>query len=375
MKLNELIGQHMLIGISGHSLTESEKSFIIENNISGVCLFGRNVSSPEQVRNLCAELQSLRHKMVSRAPLFIGIDMEGGRVHRLKPPFTQWPPLKTVGDLDAPTVAFHFAYRMGLELMAVGINLDFAPCIDVYTNPLNTVIGDRAVSSDPHQVEKMASALVRGYIKSGVLSCAKHFPGHGHTVIDSHEELPVEDLDLKRLHDVELVPFKKALRSRVDMVMSAHILYKSVDKDWPATLSEFFLKKMLRDELKYKGLVITDDLDMKAMAKHYDKAFIPVRALQAGADLLLYCNEPASPPVAIEGIMNAVAQGQLSRAQLESSFQRITDVKKIKLLNPDPRSLSEALEIVGHSDHQYLADCLRKQVMPEGILDSQDAES
>ena len=375
MKLNELIGQHMLIGVSGHTLTEAEKTFIIENNISGVCLFGRNVSTPEQVRNLCAEIQSLRHKMVSRAPLFIGIDMEGGRVHRLKPPFTQWPPLKTVGDLDAPTVAFHFAHRMGLELMAVGINLDFAPCVDVYTNPKNTVIGDRAVSSDPHQVEKMASALVRGYIKSGILSCAKHFPGHGHTVIDSHEELPVEDLDLKRLHEVELVPFKKALRSRVDMVMSAHILFKSVDKDWPATLSEFFLKKMLRDELKYKGLVITDDLDMKAMAKHWDKGFIPVRALQAGADLLLYCNEPASPPAAIEGITNAVAQGQLTRAQLESSVKRILDLKKIKLLNPDPRPLNEALEIVGHPDHQYLADCLRKQVMPENLFESGEAEA
>lgn len=374
MKLNELIGQHMLIGVSGLTLTESEKRFIVENNISGVVLFARNLSTPEQIRDLCAEIQSLRHKMASKAPLFIGIDMEGGRVHRLKAPFTQWPPLKTVGDLDAPTVAFHFAHRMGLELMAVGINLDFAPCVDVFTNPLNTVIGDRAVSTDPHQVEKMASALVRGYIKSGVLSCAKHFPGHGHTVIDSHEELPVEEADLKRLHEVELVPFKKALRSRVDMVMTGHILFKSVDKDWPVTLSEFFLKKMLRDELKYKGLIITDDLDMKAMAKHYDKGFIPVRSLQAGADLLLYCNEPDSPPVAIETIMSAVAQGQHSKAELEYTLKRILDVKKIKMLNPDPRPIAEAMEIVGHPDHQYLADCLRKQVMPEGLVENHDGE-
>lgn len=374
MKLNELIGQHMLVGISGLTLTDSEKKFIVENNISGVVLFARNLSTPEQIRDLCAEIQSLRHKTVSKAPLFIGIDMEGGRVHRLKAPFTQWPPLKTVGDLDAPTVAFHFAHRMGLEMMAVGINLDFAPSVDVYTNPKNTVIGDRAVSSDPHQVEKMASALVRGYIKSGILSCAKHFPGHGNTIIDSHEELPIEEADLKRLHEVELVPFRKALRSRVDMVMTAHILFKSVDKDWPATLSEFFLKKMLRDELKYKGLVITDDLDMKAMAKHYDKAFIPVRALQAGAELLLYCNEPASPPIAIEGIMEAVAQGKHSKAELEYTLKRILDVKKIKILNPDPRPISEAMEIVGHPDHQYLADCLRKQIMPEGLIETNDGE-
>lgn len=374
MKLNELIGQHMLIGVSGLTLTNDEKKFIIENNISGVVLFARNLSTPEQIRDLCAEIQSLRHKMASKAPLFIGIDMEGGRVHRLKAPFTQWPPLKTVGDLDAPTVAFHFANRMGLELMAVGINLDFAPCVDVFTNPANTVIGDRAVSSDPYQVEKMASALVRGYIKSGVLSCAKHFPGHGHTIIDSHEELPVEDADLKRLHEVELVPFKKALRSRVDMVMTGHILFKSVDKDWPVTLSEFFLKKMLRDELKYKGLIITDDLDMKAMAKHYDKGFIPVRALQAGADLILYCNEPESPPVAIETIMTAVAQGQHPKAELEYTLNRILDVKKIKMLNPDPRPISEAMEIIGHPDHQYLADCLRKQIMPEGLVDTMAGE-
>lgn len=370
MKLNELIGQHMLIGVSGLTLTDSEKRFIVDNNISGIVLFARNLSTPEQIRDLCAEIQSLRHKMASKAPLFIGIDMEGGRVHRLKPPFTQWPPLKLVGDLDAPTVAFHFAHRMGLEMMAVGINLDFAPCVDVFTNPLNTVIGDRAVSTDPHQVEKMASALVRGYIKSGILSCAKHFPGHGHTVIDSHEELPVEEADLKRLHEVELVPFKKALRSRVDMVMTGHILFKSVDKDWPVTLSEFFLKKILRDDLKYKGLVITDDLDMKAMAKHYDKGFIPVRSLQAGADLLLYCNEPESPPVAIETIMSAVAQGQHSKAELEYTLKRILDVKKIKMLNPDPKPIAEAMEIVGHPDHQYLADCLRKQIMPEGLIEA-----
>ncbi len=369
MKLNELIGQHMLIGVSGLTLTSDEKKFITENNISGVVLFSRNLSTPEQIRDLCAEIQSLRHKMASRAPLFIGIDMEGGRVHRLKSPFTQWPPLKTIGDLDAPTVAFHFAHQMGMELMSVGINLDFAPCIDVYTNPKNTVIGDRAVSSDPHQVEKMASALVRGYIKSGILSCAKHFPGHGHTIIDSHEELPIEEADMKRLNEVELVPFRKALRSRVDMVMTAHILFKSVDKDWPVTLSEIFLKKLLRDDLKYRGLVITDDLDMKAMAKHYDKGFIPVRSLQAGADLLLYCNEPKSPPMAIETIITAVAQGQHTEAELNHTLGRILDVKKIKMISPDPRPISDSMEIIGHKDHQYIADCLRKGIMPEGLVD------
>lgn len=369
MNINELIGQHMLIGVSGAALTSEEKKFIVENNISGVVLFARNCKDPKQIRDLCAEIQSLRHQMADKAPLFIGIDMEGGRVHRLKPPFTQWPPLKKIGDLDAPTVAFHFTQRMGSELLSVGINLDFAPCIDVYTNPENTVIGDRAVSTDPYQVEKMASALVRGYIKSGILSCAKHFPGHGHTVIDSHEELPVEDADMNRLNEVELVPFRKALRSRVDMVMTAHILFKNVDPDWPVTMSEKFLKTMLRDEMKYKGLIITDDLDMKALAKHYSKEQIPVRSMQAGADLLLYCNEPESPPQAIESLITAVAQGQLKRSDLEQTHRNILDVKKIKILTPDPRPYEEALEIIGCAEHQTLAGDIRAGRMPEGLME------
>ena len=368
MSVRELIGQHMLIGISGATLTELEKKFIIENNISGVVLFARNCIEPKQIRDLCAEIQSLRRQMKDKAPLFIGIDMEGGRVHRLKPPFTQWPALKLIGDLDAPTVAFHFAQRMGTELMSVGINLDFAPCVDVFTNPKNTVIGDRAVSSDPQQVEKMCSALVRGYIKSGILSCAKHFPGHGNTVIDSHEELPVEVADLKRLNDVELVPFKKTLRSRVDMVMTAHILFKNIDAKWPVTLSDYFLKTMIRDQLKYRGLIITDDLGMKAMAQHYSTGSIPVRALQAGADLLLYCNEPESPSIAIEAMIEAVDKKELQVADLEKTRQRILDVKKLKLLAPDPRPIEDAMTVIGCEEHQQLADAIRKGVMPAGLV-------
>lgn len=367
MKLNELVGQLTLIGISGHTLTSDEKKFIVENNISGVVLFSRNVADPKQIYDLCNEIQDLRHQMADKAPLFVGIDMEGGRVHRLKPPFTQWPALKTVGDLDAPTVAFQFAMQMGLELMSVGINLDFAPCVDIFNNPKNTVIGDRAVSTDHVMVEKMASALVRGYLKSGIFSCAKHFPGHGYTIIDSHEELPIEPFDLKRLQEVELVPFKKAFRSKVDMVMTGHISFPKIDPKWPVTLSELFLKKMIKEEFKYRGLIITDDLDMKAMAKHYDKGEIPVRSLEAGADLLLYCNEPDSPPVAIESVVKAIDSGRLSKADIEASHHKVLTAKKEKPGMVNTLSFKEAMEVVGHKDHQYLADCLRKKVMPEGI--------
>jgi len=368
MSVKELIGQHMIIGVAGHSLNSEEKKFITENGIGGVVLMGRNCAEPKQIRDLCAEVQSLRHKMTDKVPLFIGIDMEGGRVHRLKPPFTQWPPLKKIGDLDAPTAAFHFTQKLGAELMAIGINLDFAPCIDVYTNPKNTVIGDRAISSDPYQVEKMSSALVRGFIKSGVISCVKHFPGHGNTIVDSHEELPVEESDLKRLHEVELVPFKKALRSRTEMVMTSHILFKNIDPKWPVTFSELFLKKMIREEFKYRGLIITDDLDMKAMLNHYTREQIPVNALKAGADLLLYCNDATSPVIAVEAIMTAVAQGQLNKSDLENSRARILDLKKIKLLQPDPRPIDEAMMVIGCEEHLSLAASIARGEMPTGLL-------
>lgn len=368
MSIKDIIGQHFFIGISGHALTADEKNFIVENNIGGVCLFGRNVADPKQVHELCYEIQSLRHKQAEKAPLFIGIDMEGGRVHRLKAPFTVWPAVKKLGDLDAPTVSFHFANRMGQELKAVGINLDFAPCVDIFTNPANTVIGDRSLSSDPEEVAKHASALVRGYIKSGIVTCAKHFPGHGNTLVDSHEDLPVENADLARLEAVELIPFRRAVKARVDMIMTSHIKFPLIDPEWPATLSEIFIKKMIREDLRYRGVIVTDDLGMKAMTKHYGIEEVPVRALQAGVDLLLYCNDPEVPPQAVEAVLSATAQGVLSKEQLEMSYRRIMDLKKAKLTQPDPIPLNEALSLIGNPEHLKIAAAISRGELPEGLL-------
>lgn len=373
--MKHIIGQHMVIGISGHSLMDDEKKFIVENNISGIVLFARNVSSdPNQIRELCAEIQDLRHKMADKAPLYIGIDMEGGRVARLKKPFTVWPPLKKLGDIDSPTVSYNFAEAMGKELKAVGINLDFAPCIDVFTNPQNTVIGDRAVSTDPEMVAKHGSALVRGYLKADVIPCVKHYPGHGNTLADSHEDLPIEEADWKRLEDVELVPFKKTFRSKVEMVMTAHILFKNVDPEWPVTMSKKFLTDLLRDQLNYRGLIITDDLDMKALAKHYDRELIPVKSLEAGADLILYCNEAESPPRAMEAIAKALEAGTLTQAQLKANHARILDMKKRNITQPDPLPAEKLAQVIGNPEHTLLSQCIAKGEMPSGIVATTHAE-
>lgn len=356
------------MGLRGPTLTQDEAEFIVTNNIGGVVLFARNVETPEQVHTLCSAIQNLRHKTRDKLPLFIGVDQEGGRVARMKAPFTQWPPLSFVGKLDSTSVAFRFALSMGTELRAVGINLDFAPCVDVFSNPKNTVIGDRALSADPEVVAKLASALVRGYIKSGIIPCAKHFPGHGHTVIDSHEGLPVENADLEQLRKVDLVPFKKVFRARLDMVMTAHIKFPNIDPDWPATLSEKFIKGIAREELRYRNLIITDDLDMKALAANFKLEEIPVQALKAGCDLLLYCNEFDHPGLALEALKKAVKDQVLSAKQIDDSFNRVVELKKDMLANPDPEPFAKISTLIGHEDHQRLADAIRNGAVPADLL-------
>lgn len=363
MNLREKLGQLFIIGIKGTSLSSEEEAFLTENNIGGVILMGRNVQSPEQVHQLCASIQKLRHKTKAKSPFFISIDMEGGRVARLKEPFTQWPPLRNLGDIDSPSLAFNMALYMGKELRAVGINLDFAPCVDVLTNPLNGVIGDRSISSDPEIVSKMSSALIRGYMKSEVITCAKHFPGHGNTFVDSHEDLPLEEINLERINKIELVPFRKAIRSRVDMIMMSHVLYKNIDAENPASLSPI-LNKLLRDELRYRGVIITDDLDMKALTKNYTVEEIAVKSLACGNDILLYCNNPEVPPKALAAIEKAVNAGQISLTKIEDSFQRISKLKRESILMVDPLPWSDVKFIIGHEEHQRIAKAILEGRIP-----------
>ncbi len=366
--IQTILGQHMIIGLSGLALTTAEKSFIVENNIGGVVLFARNIQDPKQLHELCSEIQSLRHQMADKAPLFISIDMEGGRVARLKAPFTIWPPVKRIGDIDNSTLSFQFSHCLGSELNAVGINLDYAPCIDVFTNPKNIVIGDRAVSSDPNMVAKHASALVRGLLKSDVIACVKHFPGHGNTLLDSHEALPIEDSDLKRLDEVELQPFKKSFRSRVELCMMSHILYPKIDPNFPASLSEIMIQKVLKDICRYRGLVITDDLGMKALTNKFTTEEIAIQALKAGNDILLYCNEPDAPMRAIDALVDAAANGPLNRDSIEVGYKRILQFKLDKIKNPDPMPLVDALEIIGSEHHKKVAQAILTGVIPDELF-------
>ena len=355
--MEKLIGQQLIIGLSGESLTDEEAGFIVKNNISGVILFDRNLKSVEQIYQLINEVQGLRHKMIKPLPLFVSVDMEGGRVHRLKSPFTFWPPVKNLGEIGSSSVAFQFAHRMGQELKAVGFNLNYAPCVDILTNQENEVIGDRSLSSESGVVSKLAGALVRGYVKSGVLCCVKHFPGHGATSVDSHHRLPVDQRSLKDIEsDGDISPYKKAFQSRVDLLMTAHIHYPNIDPRFPVTLSPFFIKEFLRGVLGFRGLVITDDLNMKAVSENFDQDETPVLALKAGANILLYCDEFSAPVRAVENLKKAVKDGLIETNLIRKNLEMIQHLKMTKLKKfENPLSLGEAKKIIGNEDHRKFA--------------------
>ncbi len=364
----EKIGPSLIVGLEGKMLTPDETKFLVRENIGGIILFKRNFESPRQLFELSSELRSLSKTKPDRKPFFISVDQEGGRVARFRAPFTEWPPMAAVGKIDSATVAFKVAQVMAIELAAVGVNLNFAPSVDIFTNPANTVIGDRALSTDAEAVAKLGSALVRGMMKGGVIPVAKHFPGHGNTLIDSHEELPVESKTLDELEACELEPFKRAFRARLDFVMSSHLSFPKIDVDWPVSLSEIFLKQILRDQLKYRGLVISDDLDMKALTKHRAKSDIAVRALQAGTNILLYCNEPDSPPIAIDAIEKAVHDGDLAEKILLDNAERINTVKRDAGLDLKPLAWSESEQLIGAASHKSLAAAVVAGSVPASLL-------
>jgi beta-N-acetylhexosaminidase len=361
------VGQLFVIGLIGPTLTKKEAEFIVKNDIGGVVLFERNLQGPLELHKLCTDLYNLKERLPSRKPPFVAIDMEGGRIHRLKEPFTQWPSAKQVAELGSTAAAFKSAQMMGAELHAIGLNMNFSPCMDILTNKKNLLIGDRSYGSDPEEVAKMASAVVRGFIKAGVIPCAKHFPGHGNTIIDSHDELPVENITLEELEKRELVPFKKAFKARMDLVMTAHILYKKIDSKLPATLSPAIIKDLLKTKMRYRGLVLSDDLDMKALSKNFKKEEIPVLALKAGCDMLMYCHDFDLPGIALQAVRKAIKAGEIDTDQIKDSLEKVFDLKKEVLVAAAPMPLMDASKLVGNPEHKKLAAAIASGKLPKDL--------
>jgi beta-N-acetylhexosaminidase len=324
--------------------------------VGHVILFARNVDGPEQVADLVRELQALARAAGHDLPLMIAVDQEGGRVARLREPWTVWPPLRALGRAGSEDLARRMGGALAAELGACGIRWDLAPVVDVDTNPQNPVIGDRSLGDDAEVVGRLGAALIRGLQAGGVAGCAKHFPGHGDTELDSHLDLPVVEHSRSRLEDVELRPFRRAIEAGVVSIMTAHVLVRDLDERLPATLSARVLSSLLRERLAYEGVVVSDDLEMKAVAARWPPAQAAVLAAQAGCDLLSVCENPDAQVAAIEGLVRALESREVSWKSAEAADGRIRRLKERFLLpyqDPDPQAARLA---AGNGEWRALAE-------------------
>lgn len=335
-------GQLIISGIQGTTLTDEEKSFIENEKIGGVILFSRNYESPTQLAQLVNSIQALRDEY----PLFIAVDHEGGRVIRFKNHFTQFPSMRRVAEKGSPKLCYEVHKLMAEELSACGVNLSFSPVCDLLTNPTNSVIGDRAFGSDPEEVSKYVSAAVRGLEANHVLACAKHFPGHGDTLAgnagDSHSELPVVETGLDQLLERELIPFNKAVKARVEMVMMAHLVVKAIDSRLPCTLSDK-AHLFLREKLKFNKIIISDDMEMQAITKYYPEEEVAVMAILAGSDMLIYrsCKEAKK---ATTYLQDALKTKKIKNNEFEKKLNRIMECKKAYLSDYRPLYIPSVVE-------------------------------
>ena len=340
------VGQRFMIGFDGFEASADVKRLIRDYGVGQVIYFARNVASPEQVAELSKELQSFARECGQELPLVIGVDQEGGRVARMGPPWTVWPPLRALGRIDSEDMARRMGEALASECLAAGINCDFVPDLDVDTNPDNPIIGNRSFGSDPDLVGRLGAAMIRGLQGKRVIGSAKHFPGHGDTDKDSHLELPVVDEPRKRLYEVEIKPFWKAIEAGVATVMMAHVLYPDLDSDLPASLSPRVVDAILRRELGYDGVVMTDDLEMKAVAARWSPGESSVLAMQAGCDVVPICGiSPHTQVEAIEGVIRALESEELSWDSLDVACTRVRRMKERFLIpyrDPSPREARQS---------------------------------
>ncbi|MCY4524938.1 MAG: beta-N-acetylhexosaminidase [Halobacteriovoraceae bacterium] len=350
------IGQMIISGIEGTTLSSEEAQFLEKEDIGGVILFEKNYESPMQLANLVNSIQKLRRNY----PLFVAVDHEGGRIIRFKKDFTQFPPMLNVAEFESPKLFFQIAQIMGRELHACGVNLNMTPCCDVLTNSANQVIGDRAFGKSAKTVAKFISAIIRGFQTTKVITCAKHFPGHGSSFEDSHLTLPVVDTPLEVLEGREFIPFVKAIKSRVPMIMMAHLLIPGIDDKFPSTLSKK-THDLLRAKLKYNRIIISDDMQMNAIRNNYQIDEAAIMAINAGTDIIEYRDFDQAKK-ALDALKSAIEKKQIKKQTIKPALERIYSCKKTLLSDYTPVNIQEVKKRIGTGIAKSLLDNIEKRI-------------
>jgi beta-N-acetylhexosaminidase len=323
MSLGQMVGQMFMISVGGTEPDYYINKMIRERNIGGVLLFDYNMKSEAQTKALTGSLQELSMQTQPPIPLLIAVDQEGGEISRA-PWVAPQPAAARVGARGDPAEARAIAEQMGRQLLRAGVNTDLAPVVDTGSG---AAIGARSFGEDPELVAEMGAAAVEGFEEASIVSAAKHFPNHGPATSDSHTSLPVVDHDLERLRSHDLPPFEAAIEAGVPMVMVGHLVYPAIDPVRPASLSPEAVG-MLRGELHFDGVVVTDDLAMVGATGGGSPARAAVAAAKAGADLLIISSPPQQQADAYDAVVEAVESGEIPRAQIEASVERILEVKE-----------------------------------------------
>jgi beta-N-acetylhexosaminidase len=350
--LKEKVGQMFIVGLRGEALADEEKSLIERYPFGGFILFSHNCCEPAQIVCLSRSLW----ETANGHPPFIAIDQEGGRVHRLPKPFTHFPPAAQLGQINDLSLVYRAARATAEELALAGINLDFAPVLDVSSNPKNTVIGDRSFAADPQKVSALGERWIEGLRDGGIIPCGKHFPGHGDTDKDSHFALPVVHRLLEELEKVQLPPFVGACRNQIESLMTAHVLYRALDPQLPATLSRKIITGLLREKLDFDGVVFSDDMEMRAISDNYSIEKAVALCVRAGIDVMLFCHDLPRAIHAFEFLCLEYERDATIRAQVETSYNRITKLKQGFLKGFTGVKAERLANLLAGLNHQQIVD-------------------
>ncbi|MBC8588737.1 beta-N-acetylhexosaminidase [Paratissierella segnis] len=325
MILEEKIGQLIIVGKEGLEINEDDIHQIENNKVGGFIFFSRNVDNENQVLNLLNELKNSNSS--NKIPLFLSIDEEGGAVSRLSQIYGKLPTAKKLGEKSNQELSFEYGKILGLSLKKLGFNLDFAPVLDINSNPKNPIIGDRAYGNTVEKVVENGISVMDGIHSEGIISSVKHFPGHGDTSVDSHLDLPRIDKSLDELENLELYPFKEAINKDADMIMVAHILFPQLDDKYPASMSGQIINKLLREKLNFNGVIVSDDITMGAITENYSIGKGAIEFLKSGGDIILVCHEADNPSIVLDAIKMGIEEGEVSIDEIDKKVYRILSLK------------------------------------------------